>query len=284
VKIQSVRGLAVAAIAVAPFVAFALPAHADDVTVTATTAAPTTDTTAATTDTTVSPAPYEDPSTSTDPTTDPTATTDTTVATDTTTTTVDTTPVTDPTSTTDTTADTTTTTTPVDTTPTTVPDSVPPVVVPPTDPPNQTGGGSTTGGSGTGSSSSASGSTTKKTTTTTAPPEVNLVVGTSSKQVSNLATAPNVIDALQATVRVPVPPLVGKTFGAAVHAGSELSAQLQDAFDPRAADSSWGLGSAAPRFGPWIVLLVVAWLVRMVAASVLADRTAGPRRRRWTLL
>jgi hypothetical protein len=96
------------------------------------------------------------------------------------------------------------------------------------------------------------------------------------------ASSKDPIQALVATVRVP--DNVRDSFGAAVRAGSSLSAKVQNAFDPRNADGSWGIGSAAPRFAPWIVLLVVAWLVRMVAASVLADRTAGPRRRRWTLL
>jgi hypothetical protein len=69
-----------------------------------------------------------------------------------------------------------------------------------------------------------------------------------------------------------------KTIGAAV------SGALRAPMSPDNA-SSWGdLGSAAPRFGPWIILLAMAWLVRTVLASILADRTAGPRRRRWTLL
>ena len=76
-----------------------------------------------------------------------------------------------------------------------------------------------------------------------------------------------------------------KFIGAPVQVGQALTARVHDVFDPRAAGSTWGgFGSAAPRFAPWIVLLAMAWLVRTVIASILADRTAGPRRRRWTLL
>jgi hypothetical protein len=63
-----------------------------------------------------------------------------------------------------------------------------------------------------------------------------------------------------------------------------LTTVVGKAFDPMAETSWGGLGAAAPRFGPWIVLLAMAWIVRTVIASILADRTAGPRRRRWTLL
>ncbi len=67
--------------------------------------------------------------------------------------------------------------------------------------------------------------------------------------------------------------------------GEGLGAAVRAPWNPQNASGSWGdLGSAAPRFGPWIILLAMAWLVRTVIASILADRTAGPRRRRWTLL
>jgi hypothetical protein len=74
--------------------------------------------------------------------------------------------------------------------------------------------------------------------------------------------------------------------GAAGHALDTLRAQLGAAFDPASTGTSLagGLSAATPRFAPWIVLLLMAWLVRTVIASILADRTAGPRRRRWTLL
>jgi hypothetical protein len=97
-----------------------------------------------------------------------------------------------------------------------------------------------------------------------------------------LLTNPSNNDPFTATVVVP----------AAVRAGivdpvnsavESLSAELQQALNPHT-NGPWGLGSSAPRFLPWVVLLAVAWLVRMVAAAVLADRTAGPRRRRWTHL
>jgi hypothetical protein len=70
------------------------------------------------------------------------------------------------------------------------------------------------------------------------------------------------------------------------HAMGHVTATvLRAAYAPQSTHGSLtDLGSAAPRFGPWIVLLAMAWLVRMVIASMLADRTAGPRRRRWTLL
>jgi hypothetical protein len=70
-----------------------------------------------------------------------------------------------------------------------------------------------------------------------------------------------------------------------IEGAKTLTAQFGKAFDPTSADKSWGgLGAAAPRFGPWVVLLAMAWIVRTVIASILADRTSGPRRRRWTLL
>jgi hypothetical protein len=91
--------------------------------------------------------------------------------------------------------------------------------------------------------------------------------------------------ALQAVTAGFTRPVAGSAEAVAKTAKA-LTATLGAAFDPYAGDpSSWGgLRSAAPRFGPWIVLLVMAWLVRTVIASILADRTAGPRRRRWTLL
>ncbi|MCU1426546.1 MAG: hypothetical protein JWL83_546 [Actinomycetia bacterium] len=264
------RSAAVASIALAPVLAFVMPAaHADTVsptdTTVATTAAPAvvydvptdatipTDTTVPTTDTTVAPPPT-DPTTTTPPVTDP--------------------PPTDPPTTTTLPPDTTAPTTPPETTtPTTVPDSVPPVVVPTTGPP-------TSGGGGTGGSGGPTSSPKKKAT----PPVRRLIesfpqdlLGTTSSQTSGP------IHAVAAAISVPVN--VRNGAGAVFSAGETLTAQLSQAFGSGSTDSSWGgLGSAAPRFGPWIVLLAVAWLARTVAASVLADRTAGPRRRRWTLL
>jgi hypothetical protein len=89
------------------------------------------------------------------------------------------------------------------------------------------------------------------------------------------------IDPFTATIALPV--AVRATLDPMGRAVAALSAQLGDSIRP-STDGSWGLGSSAPRFLPWIVLLAVAWLVRMVAAAVLADRTSGPRRRRWTSL
>jgi hypothetical protein len=98
-----------------------------------------------------------------------------------------------------------------------------------------------------------------------------------------LITNPNNNDPFAATIVVPVAAVKGVVVDPVSSAVEKLSAEMQQAFNPHAA-SPWGLGSSAPRLLPWVVLLAVAWLVRMVAAAVLADRTAGPRRRRWTHL
>jgi hypothetical protein len=121
--------------------------------------------------------------------------------------------------------------------------------------------------------------------------------GTGTPRKGSAASKSHDAAPLQALVQVssstpPYNPNVRQAFVASfipqekfVRAAEKLGAQIQAAFDPRSAGSSWGnLGSAAPRFGPWIVLVAMAWLVRVVIASILADRTAGPRRRRWTLL
>jgi hypothetical protein len=96
-----------------------------------------------------------------------------------------------------------------------------------------------------------------------------------------LMTNPNNNDPFSATYVAPIS--ARQVIGPAGRAVESLSAELQQALNPHT-DGPWGLGSSAPRLLPWIVLLGVAWLVRMVAAAVLADRTAGPRRRRWTHL
>jgi hypothetical protein len=97
-----------------------------------------------------------------------------------------------------------------------------------------------------------------------------------------IATGPAGKDSFTTTFAMPV--VVRTTLdGPVSHAVESLSAELQQAINPHS-DGSWGLGSSAPRLLPWVVLLLVAWLVRMVAAAILADRTAGPRRRRWTHL
>jgi len=90
----------------------------------------------------------------------------------------------------------------------------------------------------------------------------------------------NILTALPAVMNTPA-----RSIKAGVGNGLELTAKALGGFDPTGSANTWGgLGSAAPRFGPWIVLLGMAWIVRTVIASILADRTAGARRRRWTLL
>jgi hypothetical protein len=128
----------------------------------------------------------------------------------------------------------------------------------------------------------ASGATDDKADSDKAPVKVLLQAFSPGAVPQNVTGDDNVLHATAVAALLPFKAPIS----AAGQALDELRAQLGASFDPSAPGTSLagGLGSAAPRFAPWIVLLVMAWLVRMVIASVLADRTAGPRRRRWTLL
>jgi hypothetical protein len=252
------RGLAVATIASAPVLTLALPAHGEDIL--GAIDPPSTDVT--TTTTVPEPAPLEGT-----PTTPPT---------DATTPTTDVTTPTTEAPTTDTTTAPDTTTTTEATTPTTVPDAVP--VVPATNPP---GGGSSGSTGSTRGGTQASGTATDTTKATEKDPALVLfTVGT--PQDNALPLAGGGVQAVASLFTRPV----GSAAGAitAVAHGT-LSAAFGGDISPVSSDKTWGgLGSAGPRFAPWIVLLAMAWIVRTVIGSILADRTAGPRRRRWTLL
>jgi hypothetical protein len=250
---RCLRGLAVATIACAPVLTLALPAHGEDIL--GAIDPPATD--VPTTTTVPEPAPLEGTPT-TPPPTDP--------ATDTTVPEV-TTPTTDVT--TDTTAppsDTTTTTTEA-TTPTTVPE----VVVPPVSKPPR------------GGSNAANGGGTKATgTAATDSKDPQVVLLTVASHDSSFPMPAGGIKVL--------PALATRSIGGLVNSGATavqdvFSARFGGDISPVSSDKTWGgLGSAGPRFAPWVVLLAMAWIVRTVIASILADRTAGPRRRRWTLL
>jgi hypothetical protein len=290
----------VCSFALAPLLALAVPAAADsssgttDPTAT-TVAAPSTDPpTYVAQDTTPSSDPNAtDPTTvDTTPSTDPPTSVDTTPSTDPPTT-VDTTPPTDPPTTAappvtspPPTVDTTPVTAPPDTTPSTTPQ----VVVPPAGSSGSSGGSSGLSEpslSGTGQTDTADVAAAAPKPAAAKPkakssggvlPAVGDMLG--SLQQAILITNPNNNDTFTATI---APINAHQAIGPAGRAVESLSAELQQALNPHT-DGPWGLGSSAPRLLPWVVLLGVAWLVRMVAAAVLADRTAGPRRRRWTHL
>jgi hypothetical protein len=250
------RGLAVATIAVAPVLMLSVPAHGEDIL--GAIDPPSTDPTTTTT-TVPEPAPLEGT-----PTTPPTEVT--------TPSTEVTTPTTEaPTTDTTTPPDTTTTPSTEATTPTTVP-AVAPVVPPSSGPPRSGSTGSTRGGAPANDTA---------TTDTKDAPLVLLTVG--SPQDSPLAGIGD--GGVQAVASLFTRPLgTAKETVTAVAQGT-LSAAFGGDISPVSTDNTWGgLGSAGPRFLPWIVLLAMAWIVRTVIGSILADRTAGPRRRRWTLL
>ena len=253
---RCLRGLAVATIAAAPVLTLSAPAHADETLNVLD--SPSTDTTSTTTTTVPEPAPLEGtpttpPSTEvTVPTTDATVPTEVTVP-----------PTTPPsTDTTPTTTDTTTATT--------VPAEAP-VVTPTTGPPR--------GGSSAGSTRDNTTAGDTKANATKTLPEVQLLVGPTADS-SNPVTMGG-LQAVRAVVTRPVSVAVGGSRAMA----SGLKAIFGGDISPVSSDKSFGgLASAGPRFAPWIVLLAMAWIVRTVIGSILADRTAGPRRRRWTLL
>jgi hypothetical protein len=248
------RGLAVATIACAPVLMLSVPAHGEDI-LGAIEPPPTDPTT--TTTTAPEPAPLEGT-----PTTPPTVVTTPTTAV--------TTPTTDA-PTTDASAPPETTTTTEVTTPTTVPDAVP-VVPPSTKPPRSGSSGST--GSGTPANDTA-------TAGSKDAPLVLLTVG-STQDSPLLPPGDGGVQALMAPF---TKPLATSLKGVTAVAQGTLSAAFGGDISPVSSDNTWGgLGSAGPRFAPWIVLLAMAWIVRTVIGSILADRTAGPRRRRWTLL
>jgi hypothetical protein len=291
VKHQYWRGLAVASIALAPVLACMVPAaHAE-----VGTTSPTTLDTGTTPDSATSPATYGTAST-TVPTTDTTATSETTDPT------VPTTDTTGPTATDPTTVpptDPSTTVPPVTDPPPTdpvttlPPDTTPPATTPPVSTPDTTPSSvpavvvpTPTSGDGSGPSGSVAAPTNvkpKATKSKSATPPMRQLVEVFPQDLG--AGGKNTGPMRAVAAAISVPNSVRNRIETAASASAALTAQLSDAFNPNAGDNSWGgLGSSAPRFGPWIVLLAVAWLARTVAASVLADRTAGPRRRRWTLL
>jgi hypothetical protein len=247
------RGFTVALLACGPVLALAAPAHGDDPLPgdTTTTVAPTDTTTDTTPDTTV---PVTTPETTvpvTTPSSDPPVDTTDPPATD---------PPTDPTS------DTTTATTAPSNNETPAP-----VVVTPGDPP----GGSGTGG---GSATTGGSKSTADTKHDAAPVQRFLSLLPQEPFPIRRGDA-GTLKGSFASISIPVGDVADL-----VKLPKKLSAQLQ-ALDPSATSGSWtDIGSAAPRFGPWIVLLAMAYVVRLVIASILADRTRGPRRRRWTLL
>jgi hypothetical protein len=252
------RGFTVAVLTCGPVLALAAPAHGDDpvpgdtTTTTVATTDPTTDTTP---DSTV---PVTTPDTTvpvTTPSTDPPVDTTDPPATDP--------PATDPTS------DTTTATTAPSNNETPVP-----VVATPGDP----SGGP---GSGSGSATTGGSKSTKSPTDTKhdAAPVRKLLSLLPQEPFNATAGDAGTMRAGFASISIPVGDVADL-----VRLPKKLSAQLQ-AFDPSSTSGSWtDIGAAAPRFGPWIVLLAMAYVVRLVIASILADRTRGPRRRRWTLL
>jgi len=249
--------LAVATFVAAPVLSLAIPAHADDVLDVAD--PPSTDTT--TTTTVPEPAPLEGTPTTTPSTEVTTPTTEVTV------------PTTEPTTDTSTPPSTETTSTTQTTTPTTVPADVP-VVTPTTGPPRGGSSGTSTRENTRGSDAKAGG--------TTDAPLVLLTVG--STQDSPLLP-PGAGGGFQAVIAPFTRPLASSMKGVTAIAHGTFSATLGGDISPVSSDKTWGgLASAGPRFAPWIVLLAMAWIVRSVIGSILADRTAGPRRRRWTLL
>jgi hypothetical protein len=273
-----VRGFAVALFACTPVLALTAPAHGDTAAVD-----PPTDTT-----TTVPPTDPPTSEASPPPETDPEPTTvppDTTVTEPVTAPTTDppivdatTPPSSTPPSTDSTTGTTTDTTAPPNN------DASPPAIAPPMDPPS--GGGGTSGGGTSGSDAATASTHAKANPTHDSTPAQKLFQLVTPKPFTPTSAEKGTLKANFASLTYPA----GQAKDAAVsmgHAvGHALTATvLRAAFAPRSTDGSLtDLGSAAPRFGPWIVLLAMAWLVRMVIASMLADRTAGPRRRRWTLL
>ena len=254
---RCLRGLAVATFAAAPVLTLAVPAHADELLNVLD--APSTDGTSTTTTTVPEPAPLEGTPT-TPPSTEVTVpTTEVTVPT-----TEATVPTTTPPST-----DTTSTTTDT-TTATTVPAAAP-VVTPTTGPPSS--------GSSAGSTRDATTAGATKAKATKNLPEYQFFVAPTADG-SNPAMTGG-LQAVSAVVKTPVSVAVGGSRAMA----SGLKAIFGGDISPVSSDRSFGgLASAAPRFAPWIVLLAMAWIVRTVIGSILADRTAGPRRRRWTLL
>jgi hypothetical protein len=143
-----------------------------------------------------------------------------------------------------------------------------PVVTPTTGPPR---GGS--GGTATRDTAAAGGT---KTSATSNLPEFPFFV---APTVDSPAVQPmGGIQAVTAVVKTPVSAAIeGSRAGLRAIFGGDISPVSSD-------KTLGGLASAGPRFAPWIVLLAMAWIVRTVIGSILADRTAGPRRRRWTLL
>jgi hypothetical protein len=259
------RGFAVALVACGPVFAFAAPAIGEDTT---SVADPPPDTTT----TVPGPSPLENPppATTTTPSTEtPTDVTDPTV------------PTTDPTvPTTDTTlpttADTTTDTTTATSTPSSTVDAWNPGVGPGSDEPPSSSG--TSGSDAATATDTAQSPKAAPTDHDASLPLKELVQPIWGSPLSAPLATPGALAAKPAVSLKPVTD-AAKTIGEAV------TGALRAPWSPDNASSSWGdLGSAAPRFGPWIVLLAMAWLVRTVIASILADRTAGPRRRRWTLL
>jgi hypothetical protein len=268
------RGFAAAAVVCGPVLALSAPALGEDTTSLADPPPATTTTTAPEPSplenpppATTAPPSTETPTQATDPTTAPPAT-DITLP-----------PVSDITlpplndTTTTTPGESTTDTTTATSTPPST-DAASPVVVGGSDPPSDTGSGAGTPASTTGTVPSPK---TALTPHDASLPFQQLVQPVFASPLSPPGTQPGALAAKSAVFVKPIT-------DAAKSIGSELSGALRAPMSPDNA-SSWGdLGSAAPRFGPWVILLAMAWLVRTVLASILADRTAGPRRRRWTLL
>ncbi|MDQ1519157.1 MAG: hypothetical protein QOI55_230 [Actinomycetota bacterium] len=271
-----VRGFAVALFACAPVLAMTAPALGD----TAVVDPPTDTTTTVPVDTTTT-APNPPPETLPEVTTVPPDTTVTVPVTAPATDPPIVDPSTSPSSTPASTDPTTGTTTDTSTPPNSS-GSPPPIGTPP-DPP--AGGGST--GSGTTGGTAAAPSGTKTNPSHDASPAHKLfqLVAPQPLYSPTASSDTGTLTGNFASLRYPAAQAkdVMKNFA---KAGKTISASLMSPFNSQATRGvSWtDIGSAAPRFGPWIVLLAMAWLVRMVIASMLADRTAGPRRRRWTLL
>jgi hypothetical protein len=152
--------------------------------------------------------------------------------------------------------------------------NVVPVPVTPSDPPKGGGGTSATGDESDEPAGTASHDATPMQRLVSTFPNAGIDAKVANDDGALQAMAASVVTPARDLIDVPVKGM------------QKLHAKLRESlFDPRSARSSWGgFGAAAPRFGPWVVLLAMAWLVRTVIASILADRTGGPRRRRWTLL